>query len=159
MAHKDILLGRDFTVDGSKAASGAIVMDNQIMHTEDAIVFPDSAADIIRERFGWSFPNQRVTCLTNHMAAGHKDQHGNSKPHISIKVPAGGMSNQCTHQHYRSGNHVTAAVRSRCNQGFRARCLPNGAVKKALPEFQQNRNGKHNNRHKAEIRLFRIKNF
>ena len=84
-----VLFRGDLGVDGREASVGTVVVDHEIMITENAVVAHDPVPDLLHELRRRSLAEERVRSLDDEIYAGPDDEPGDGAAEPPVEVDAG----------------------------------------------------------------------
>ena len=105
-----VFRGGDLRVDGDHHPAGTVVVDNEVMDTQDALVGHDDVPDLGDKFMGGRRAQQRVQCVLGSVEAGPEDEGGHQDAAPAIDHEAGEMSRQRGDEHRQRGGAVAEGV-------------------------------------------------
>ena len=99
MKLQDITIGRNLRMDGRHAASGAIVMHHQVMHTQDLVVAHEPLDDLLSQLLVGRTAQETIHRVFAHVKARFQHHQRHRCTHPAVHRPAEAIAHQHAHRH------------------------------------------------------------
>ena len=153
VALEHIGLGGNLGVQACEDAAGAVVMDHEVVHAQNAWIGLGLLFNHMGEFRAGGFAQEWVNGVADKAHAAPQDEAGNREAHPTIEVKAGKLRNHCGHENGACGKDVVAGV-YRCGlKRARIDGFANLPVEDTHPAFYGN--GKQQNGDKGGTELHR----
>ena len=147
----DIVVLIHLGVQRGKQPSGAVIVDDEIVQTEDLRRGQRQTPDAGDQRGIGRTPQQRVNGVLHGGNAGIQNEYRHQYAEIAIELDAEEMPGQRTQQHHRSRGHIAQAVGGGGHHGGGVDLFAQLAVKEIHPALDQNGDRQDDKRQQGKI--------
>ena len=153
-----VLVGAQLHVRRGVAASGAVVVDEQVVDAEDLFMGEHQLRDFVHQFIVGLLAEQRRDCVLRDAHAGIQNENRDGEADAAVDVEAEKVIHEAAQQDGAGGDYVVPAVdRGRVERG-RIYFLPERLVESRHPELHRDGGGEQSYRRRRDVDRLRVYN-
>ena len=137
MTYHKIVVGGNLGVHDCKYIRGSVIMDHQVVHSQNTFIAEQSGLDGIHQFFIRNSSEQRIYGAFDQRSARKQNKNRNCQPCPSVNIQTEYLHNDSSRNDHGSGNNVISAVCRARRQSRRIYLLPELQIHAHLKHLQK----------------------